>query len=494
MADLGALLGAAGVGGTIGQAIVRLELDTSRYQTELKGAEAQTRGFTGLASTAFAAMGVAVAAGLAVSVQAAIEANDAHIKLQNTFKNNPSLADSSVDAFERQADSLRDLTGVDDEAIIRGQALLGQFKLTGAQVQQLTPLIVDLSEKMGIDLEAAAKAVGKATEGNTGALARYVGTIEAGKTPTETYTNILEKLGRVQGFAAESAKAEPWKVIGAQFEEVAEKVGQALLPALQGLAQSLEGILPLLEKVATAVQFVPLVQMGKDFESTGSGFEKFVDAVADTIPVLGHFVNISGDTAAVLETQRGVVGDLSDFYRGQFANAVDSGAAHVRRFAHLSATELKEWSASTKDSFDKFVLSLDETAEQTKITRHEFMDATRVMQREAEQLSSALKTISKEKWVNDDYIKFLSEQGPEWLIGFANLTKQEQQKAQDAWEESTRKTDKAKESLDKITGVLRDLDNGKTKHTVEIFYDYIGFDPSKPGMGRPAGSGPHPNG
>ena len=73
----------------------------------------------------------------------------------------------------------------------------------------------------------------------------------------------------------------------------------------------------------------------------------------------------------------------------------------------------------------------------------------RCMQREARQLARAMREIAKEKWINDEYIAFLSEQGPEWLIGFARLTEGEQRKAQQAWEETTTKTDKAKESLDR---------------------------------------------
>ena len=175
----------------------------------------------------------------AVSVKAAIEANEAHLKLQNTFANNAILADSSVGAFERQADALRELTGADDEAIVAAQALLGQFKLTGAQVQQLTPLIVDLSTKMGIDLEAAAKAVGKATQGSTGALARYGIQIDTTDKSASAFTQTVEGLGTVQGFAADQADAEPWRLLAAQFEELAEKLGNVLLPILQDVSEIL---------------------------------------------------------------------------------------------------------------------------------------------------------------------------------------------------------------------------------------------------------------
>jgi hypothetical protein len=100
-------------------------------------------------------------------VKAAVEANDAQNKLANTFKNNAILSDSSMGAFTRRADALRDLTGVDDEAIIGAQALLGQFKLTGQQVMDLIPLISTSPRRWVSTLEAAANAVGKATQGST---------------------------------------------------------------------------------------------------------------------------------------------------------------------------------------------------------------------------------------------------------------------------------------------------------------------------------------
>jgi hypothetical protein len=506
VADLSSLLGAAGVGGAIGKAIVSLELSTAKYQSELKGAEAQTVAstnamgtstskFSGLASSALLGVGVAAVAGAAMSVGAAIEANDAHLKLQNTFENNAKLADSSVEAFEAQAGALRDLTGVDDEAIISAQALLGAFDKTGAQVQELTPLIVDLSEKYGIDLQAAAKAVGKATEGTTGSLARYVGKIEVGTTSAETYTNVLTKLSTVQGFAAKSAENEPWRVLGAQFEEIAEQIGQALLPALQNLSDLLVNILPILAKVAEAMQFLPLVQMSEDLNSDASALEKFQNGLVDTIPILGHFVDINDDMTETLGHAAAEMFIMTDhtinlasesgraeLHQRRLADAVDETHRSVTRFAHMTRKDIQEWAKGVTDSWDDVILSLEEGAKQTVITRKEFQHANIVMEREARALAQAMRDIAGEKWVNDNYIKFLSEQGPEWLIGFTKLTKEQQREAQDAWKESTNKTDQAKQSLDNITSVLEHMAHGTTKHTIIIDYRYEGFDPSKPGM------------
>ena len=500
MADLSSLLGAAGIGGAIGKAIVSLELETTKYQGELKAMQAETVAstntssgafskFGGIANAALLGVGAAAVAGLALSVKAAIEANDAHLKLQNTFENNARLSDSSVEAFEAQADALRDLTGVDDEAINGAQALLGQFKLTGDQVTQLIPLIVDLSAKMDIDLNTAAKAVGKATQGNTAALSRFGIMIDATALQTDAFGATLNGLGVAQGFAADRAKAEPWRLLGAAMEEVAEKVGQALIPAIQGIAGALITVLPLLEKLAQLMQFLPIAQMGEDADSSASRIVRFGDALIDTIPVLGHFIDLAGNEAGALgrsgeaaENHLSVIGELSQFYRDKFNTAIDSGTSHIVRFAHMTKAELDKWSDDTKESFDTFVESLEDITTQSGITAKDFAKAHREMLRDAEELSTALRRISKEKWINDEYIAFLSDQGPEWLIAFSDLTTKQQHVAQDAWEETTRKTDKAKDSLDRITGVLDKLDKGESKHTVIIEYRYEGFDPSKPGM------------
>jgi len=503
MADLGSLLGAAGIGGAIGQAVVRLELDTAKYQTELKTAQASTVAgtstmgssfskFGGLASSALLGAGVAAVAFGAVSVKAAIEANEAHTKLQNTFDNNEKLADSSVAAFERQADALRDLTGVDDEAIISGQALLGMFDLTGQQVQDLTPLVVDLSAKLGLDLDAAFKAAGKAATGNTGALARYVGAIEVGSTKGETFSNVLDKLGRSAGFAAERAEDEPWRVLGAQFEEIAETVGQALLPAIRDISQVLTDNLPVIEAVigkfevlvdiykdVAAISFKPWAAVGDTMGELGGR----IDDLNLKFPELEHFIEATGKKAK--QTRE----DFFDFTieANKAGNAVDKTRAHMVTFANMTTKELKEWSADTTESFDKVILSLEESGQQTVITRKEFEHASKIMQREAEALATAMKRIAGEKWVNDNYIKFLSEQGPEWLIGFSKLTKEQQQIAQDAWKESTAKLDQAAHSQERMLGLLDKLDKSETKHKITIEYQYVGFDPSKPGMApRPA--------
>lgn len=298
MADISSLLGSAGIGGAIGKAIVQLELDTKKYQAELNAAKAETTGsantmssglakFGGLAKTAFLGAGVAAVAFGAYSVKAAIEAADAQNKLANTFENNRMLSDSSIESFNKQAAALRDLTGVDDEAITISQAMLGQFKITGQQVEELTPLIVDLSAKMGIDLAAATKSVGKAVIGNTAGLQRYGIVIEEAAGKGSEFQSVVQGLqGTVGGFARERAIDEPWRILGAKFEEVAEQVGTVLLPALQGLADWLIDYgIPAIQAFVDAVgiaadpeTYTDIPIIGEAFKAAGTGIEAFAEA------------------------------------------------------------------------------------------------------------------------------------------------------------------------------------------------------------------------
>lgn len=407
MADLSSLLGAAGIGGAIGKAIVSLELDTKKYQAELRGAQAQTiastnasssafGNFGALASKALLSVGVAAVAGAAVSVKAAIEANEAHLKLQNTFANNAMLSDSSVEAFERQADALRDLTGVDDEAIISGQALLGQFDLTGGQVMELTPLVVDLSAKLGIDLDAAFKAAGKAATGNTGALARYIGAIEVGKTSAETFANVVDKLGRAQGFAAARAEAEPWRVIGEQFEEIAETIGQQLLPVIQDLSQIIIDNIGVVE--AAAEKFAVLIDIYKD-----------VAAISFTPWEVG------GD---VMRELGGRIDELGLKLPG-FKEATDVATGGIERLAvgtEKAIHKIKEFGNVGKKEFDDFKSNIEDSIDTTVGEFEKLNDAFSVTPKELQkQLDLAIQIARREQrtlreiFASDDLTKAQKE-------------------------------------------------------------------------------------
>jgi hypothetical protein len=420
--SFGSILGGL-AGGSIGSAVVNLRLDDKAYQSGLKSAEAQTAATTNSMGTAFgkfkAVAGIAaVAAGAALlkfgadAVKAAVEANEAMIRLQNTLANNPKLADTSAEAIANLAEEIRKMTGVDDDAIVSMASVLGQFDLTGRQVEQLIPLIVDLSAKMGIDLDAAAKAVGKSATGSTGALARYGIAVDSADTKSAQLTNTIEGLSKVQGFAAEKAKAEPWILLSSTFDEFKEDIGRSLIPALTSLTELMIDLEPVLQLVGFLFKGVALdvslaIAAIEDAKQSGVEF-------ADTMlgPLYNATTTLDTGTSHVAQT-------LDRFTQGvQVAStATDEGGDHVRqygfafeRFNGLTASALKDFRENLEDSLNVADDVLSRLSEKAKVTANDILKAF-IKQIAAQKEYEANILRLKERNIPDDVLAQLTDLG-----------------------------------------------------------------------------------
>lgn len=194
----------------------------------------------------YAAFGkVAAVAGLVVaaaaikfgkdSVRAYTEAQTSQVKLQGAFAKFPALADTNINALRGLNTELAKKTRFDDDATASGQAVLAQFKLTGAQITQLTPLLQDYAAKTGKDLPSAATVLGKAVLGNGRAL-KAVG-INFKDTGSEAgnFEQIVAGLRtQVGGFAQQEGKTAAGQIaiLKNQFGELQEAVGSKLVPSL----------------------------------------------------------------------------------------------------------------------------------------------------------------------------------------------------------------------------------------------------------------------
>jgi hypothetical protein len=373
--------------------------------------------------------------GLKASVDAAREAATAQLKLQNSIANSAVVSAGAGKAFTEQANALRDLTGVDDEAIIGAQSFLVQMGLTEDQIKSLTPLIVDLSVKMGIDLTTAAKAVGKSVNGTTGGLMKMGVIVDTTKAKTDAYGATLDALGVAQGFAAKQAKLEPWKQLGAQFEELLEVVGEAILPTLRSLTNVLRVILPVVRRlgpylVAAATGLALWWTVGKigalagAISSTSTAMTALGVASLSAAGPLGIIagliagvVVLESSSSSALERQtaalvllgfsakeagqmiedefsaslKKVPGDLRtanmavyDMVQAQergaevaqgwamrqaaVADAAKKAGQAIKRFAGMTATELKTWGAEVRERVGGVKAVLDELAEKAHLT------------------------------------------------------------------------------------------------------------------------------
>jgi len=180
----------------------------------------------------------ALGAGLAMFAKEAGEAETQQLKLSNSIKNSESAFAGNGKALRDQASALMKVTVADDDAIVSAQALLVQFGRTSSETEKLTPLVVDLSRKLGIDLDSAAKAVGKASDGSAGALKKMgIEIVDLGGGATDTENVIAALAGSVKGFAESegSTFAGQLQIMSNSFSELKENVGKGVLEIVNPL-------------------------------------------------------------------------------------------------------------------------------------------------------------------------------------------------------------------------------------------------------------------
>jgi hypothetical protein len=190
--------------------------------------------------------GASIAAiGLGKLATMAGEAEVAQAKLDNSIANSSQKFKDNGAALNDLASSLQKVTAADDESIKGAEALLVQFGLTEDQVANLTPLVVDLSRKMGIDMDTAAKAVGKSATGSATALNKMGINVKAlgeGSTDAERTLSALQK--SVGGFARGEAQTFSGQLAIAKnlLSELGETVGVGAAGTLKDIVGGFNGL------------------------------------------------------------------------------------------------------------------------------------------------------------------------------------------------------------------------------------------------------------
>lgn len=164
------------------------------------------------------------------------DANLAQLKLQNSLSNNPRLAGENAAAFTDLAQAIQGKTAADGDAIVAGMAMLGTFAVTGDQMRELTPLVVDYARKFGTDLVTANASVGKALDGSVGALKRNGVSIDETLFKTDRFRAVTEALAsQVGGFAESEGATLSGRLqrLKNEFGDLAEGVGAGAVDAFE---------------------------------------------------------------------------------------------------------------------------------------------------------------------------------------------------------------------------------------------------------------------
>lgn len=207
--------------------------------------------------TGMVTFGAAAVVGLGAMAKQSEEAQLATLKLQNTLDNMPKLAGESADQFVDLAEGIQKVTAADADAIVEGEALLGTFNLTAQQIKGITPLVVDYARKFGIDIPDAAIQVGKALDGQVGALKRNGVSIDEVLFKTDRYKAVQEALSnQVGGFAEAEGKtfAGSLERMKNELGDLAEGVGGGAVDAFTTMFGAVEKVAGALESVSPGAQ------------------------------------------------------------------------------------------------------------------------------------------------------------------------------------------------------------------------------------------------
>jgi hypothetical protein len=219
---------------------LKKNLDTGSKEVEGFGGKLEK--FGKVAAAAFAAAAAAAAAyavKLAVDgVKAAIEDEAAQLRLANALKNVTGATQAQISAVEQQILKTSLATGVADDQLRPALQRLATATGSVTESQDLLNLALDISAATGKSVESVSNALGKAYEGNTGALTRLGVGLSAAEIKTLGLEGTVKQLAETFGGAA-TVQANTFEGQIARlkvgFDEAKESVGAALLPTLQKL-------------------------------------------------------------------------------------------------------------------------------------------------------------------------------------------------------------------------------------------------------------------
>jgi Skp family chaperone for outer membrane proteins len=284
----------------------------------------------GLATAGAVAGAAAIAFGID-SVKAYAESEQAQAKLADAFARFPKLADTNLTSLQKLNTELAKKTRFDDDATAAAQATLAQYELTGSQIAKLTPLLQDYAAKTGKDLPSAAEDLGKAMLGQGRALKDVGVDFQDTGTVAGNFDQIMQGLSeKVGGFAEVEGQTAAGKleILRNRFGEVQEKIGGALMPALQGLVDWLNGDgMTTIEGLSTWIA-----------EDAIPGFQGLVDWVV-------QYKDILGPAATALGVLTGAQWVLNAAMAANPVGLVIAGLAALITLGVLIATN---WNAISK--------------------------------------------------------------------------------------------------------------------------------------------------
>jgi hypothetical protein len=292
---------------------LQLLADTAQFSTGLDKAATNTTSFTNkidkvVATAAKAFLGLATAVGTAAfaigvsAVKAAIEDEKAQVSLAQTLRNTTKATDQQIAATEDYIDATARATGVADDQLRPSLDRLVRSTQDVTKAQKLQQLALDIAAGTGKDLAAVTEALGKAYDGNLGALKRIGVPLDENIVKTKDFDAAVIALSETfagQAAAAAETFAGRMQRVQIAVDEAKEQIGFALLPFMEKLAKFVtDNLVPALEGLVNGLTRSGKQNLTKAFYDAGTGAVTFgydMQSTEGSAYLLGEQIRELGD-------------------------------------------------------------------------------------------------------------------------------------------------------------------------------------------------------
>jgi hypothetical protein len=280
--------------------------DTKDFIAGLDKADKETKTFSNKlddalqkGAAAFLAVGAAAGA-MAIkigidAVKAAVEDEKAQKSLAVTLRNTTKATDAQIAATEEFIDKTARATGVADDQLRPSLDRLVRSTQDITKAQKLQTLALDIAAGTGKDLATVTEALGKAYDGNLGALKRIGVPLDENIIKTKDFdaaTKALSETFAGQAAAAAETFAGRMAIIKISIDEAKEQLGQALLPLLERFAKfATQQLAPALQGLVDGLTAKGKQSLTRAFYDAGTGAVTFgydMDTVQGQAYLLGE--------------------------------------------------------------------------------------------------------------------------------------------------------------------------------------------------------------
>jgi hypothetical protein len=227
--------------------LARIGIDTTEFEAGMKRAvtilQAHQKTFTAIGGT-MTAIGGIMTAFFAKSISEAAGSETAQAKLSAALLNVKGAAKDGAEKLIKYSEALQQTTGIEDDEIVRAQALLATFGLNEKQIAALTPRVLDMavahSRASGeqVNLTDTAMSLGRALTGHMELLGRQGVVLSEQTKKTGDLTLMNKDLDKAFGGAAAAAGqtfAGQLNILKLGVNDTMKAIGKELLPVVLSL-------------------------------------------------------------------------------------------------------------------------------------------------------------------------------------------------------------------------------------------------------------------